>query len=63
MTDVFSKINIEITKDNKKDIDRKIHDYLKVEYKNCSTTWKLIKERRASNPETFLIELKNVLNS
>ena len=35
MKDVFTEIGIEATKENRKDIDRKIHGLLGVEYKNC----------------------------
>ena len=52
---------LEITQENKKEVDRKIHEYLGVEYKNCSQTWKLIKERRAENPEQFISDLKTAL--
>jgi len=58
---IFAEIGIEPTKENKKEIDQKIHEYLGVEYKNCSQTWKLIKKHRAENPEHFISELKTVL--
>jgi len=61
MKDIFAEIGIEPTKENKKEIDRKIHEYLCIEYKNCSQTWKRIKERRAENPELFISQLKTVL--
>lgn len=63
MKDIFAQIDIEITQENKKEIDRKIHEYLGVEYKNCSQTWKLIKERRAEIPEQFINDLKTTLTS
>jgi ATP-dependent Zn protease len=44
MKDVFTEIGIEITPDTKKEIDRVVHDTLGVEYKNCSDTWKKVKE-------------------
>ena len=62
MKDIFSEIGVIPTKDNKKEIDKKIHEYLGVEYKNCSQTWKLIKEHRAENPELFIKELKTALS-
>ena len=61
MKDIFTMIGVEPTKENKKEIDRKIHEYLGVEYKNCSQTWKLIKERRAKNPNQFISDLKTAL--
>ena len=44
MDEIFSELNIEITKENKKDIDRAIHKIVGVEYKNCPDAWKRVKE-------------------
>ena len=44
MKDVLEEAGIEITKENKKDIDRIIHALVDVEYKNCSPTWKAVKQ-------------------
>ena len=63
MKDIFAEIGVEPTKENKKEIDKKIHEYLGVQYKNCSATWKLIKERRAENPEQFTSGLKTALTA
>lgn len=63
MKDIFSEIGIEPTKENKKDLDRKIHELLGVEYKNCSTTWKHVKEQLAGNREMFLSKLAAVLSN
>ncbi len=62
MGEIFTEIDVEVTAENKKEIDRKIHEYLGVEYKNCSATWKLIKEKRAADPEKFINELKTALS-
>lgn len=43
MKDVFAEIGIEITKENKKDIDRTIHEIAGIEYKDCPTTWRTLK--------------------
>ena len=61
MNDIFADLGVEVTPENKKEIDRKIHEYLGVEYKNCSATWKLIKERKAADPESFMAGLKTAL--
>ncbi len=61
MGEIFKQIGVEITPENRKEVDRKIHEYLGVEYKNCSETWRLIKERRAENTEKFINELKIIL--
>ena len=43
MKDVFDEAGIEVTKENKKEIDRIMHRLVDVEYKNCSPTWKAVK--------------------
>ena len=44
MKDVLDEAGIKVTKENKKDVDRIIHGLADVEYKNCSPTWKGVKE-------------------
>jgi hypothetical protein len=44
MNDVFEESGIEISKDNKKEVDKAIHKLVNVEYKNCPDTWKKVKE-------------------
>jgi hypothetical protein len=44
MKDVLEEAGIDITKDNKKEIDRIIHGLVDVAYKDCSPTWKNVKE-------------------
>ncbi|MEI7616100.1 MAG: hypothetical protein WCJ54_05235 [Actinomycetota bacterium] len=57
MEDIFSQAGINITKDNKKDIDRAIHKIVEIDYKNCSDAWKKIKEIIKGNDETKKAEL------
>jgi hypothetical protein len=47
MTDIFEEAGIQVTKENKKELDRVLHQLVGVEYKSCSPTWKLIKALRA----------------
>ena len=58
---IFEQIGIEITPDNKRDIDKKIHALLGTEYKNCSATWKVVKARLTENEEKFLADLDKAL--
>ena len=44
MKDVLDEVDVEVTPDNKKEIDRILHGIAGVEYKNCSPAWKRIKE-------------------
>jgi hypothetical protein len=41
--DVFAEAGIEITKQNKRDVDRAVHKIVGVKYKDCPTTWKKLK--------------------
>ena len=63
--DIFEFAGIEVTPKNKKDIDRAIHELVAVDYKQCSPTWKALKEEIASQEggrETFAKKLKTKLN-
>jgi hypothetical protein len=54
LKDVFDKAGIEVTKENKRDLDRAIHAHMGVEYKDCSSTWRAVKASLAEDEETFL---------
>ncbi len=43
LSEVMKEAGIEVTRENKKDIDRALHSLAGVEYKNCSSTWKELK--------------------
>jgi molecular chaperone GrpE (heat shock protein) len=59
---VFRKAGIEVTSENRQEIDRVIHGIVGVEYKNCPTAWKEVKKRIAEDKEDFVSELKEALN-
>jgi len=54
MKDAFSRAGVEVTEDNKRDLDRAIHAHMGVEYKDCSSTWRAVKESLAEDEEVFL---------
>ena len=61
MKDILEEAGIEVTKDNKKEIDQAIHGLVEVEYKNCPPTWKAVKEHIKKDEETrkkFIKSLK-----
>lgn len=58
---IFKKAGIVVTSENKREIDRVIHDLVGVEYKNCPAAWKEVKRRIADNEEAFVTELKESL--
>lgn len=62
MKNVFTRAGIDITDENKRAVDRAIHDLVGVDYKNCSTTWKEVKQRLEDDEESFISKLKQALS-
>jgi len=65
MKDVLEEAGVEITPENKKDIDRIIHGLVDEEYKNCSPAWKAVKthiKADAAARRKFIEKLKQQLN-
>ncbi len=58
---VFKKAGIEVTSENKREIDRVIHGIVGVEYKNCPATWREVKKRIAEDEEGFVSQLKEAV--
>jgi len=58
---VFEKAGINVTKDNKREIDKVIHSIVGVEYKNCSATWKEVKKRLGEDEKSFISTLREAL--
>ena len=66
MKDILEGAGIEVTKENKKEIDRIIHEIVEVDYKNCSPTWKAVKEHIKTDEaarEAFIQKLGKKLRS
>jgi len=62
LRDFFDKAGIKVTKENKRRIDQIIHNIMRVEYKNCSATWKEVKKRIAEDEESFISQLRKALS-
>ena len=66
MKDVLADAGIKVTAENKKMVDRAIHELVAVEYKNCSPTWTAVKTH-IKNDETaraqFVQKLKQAVSS
>jgi len=59
---IFKKAGIEVTKENRREIDIAIHTIAGVDYKNCPITWREVKKRIAADEEGFISKLKEKLN-
>lgn len=53
----FRKAGIEVTSENRREIDKIIHNIVGVEYKNCPAAWKEVKKRLAEDEEAFVSRL------
>jgi len=45
MKDVLEEAGVEVTKENKKEIDQIIHELVSVPHKQCSPAWRKVKEQ------------------
>jgi len=63
LQNVFKKAGIEVTSENKREIDRVIHEVVGVEYKNCPAAWREVKKRIAEDEESFISGLKEALTN
>lgn len=58
LQETFEKAGIKVNSENKRDLDKIIHNIAGVEYKNCPATWREVKKQIAENDEAFVSELK-----
>jgi ribosomal protein L17 len=61
LQEVFRKAGIEVTKENRQEIDKTIHNIVGVAYKNCPAAWREVKKRIAEDEEGFVSMLKEAL--
>ena len=62
LQEIFKRAGIEITDENKREVDKLIHSIVNVRYKDCPATWKEVKKRIAGDKENFASELKEAWN-
>jgi len=54
----YNKAGIEVTKENKKEVDKLIHSIVGVEYKDCPAAWREVKKRMTD--DDFVARLKEL---
>ena len=62
LREVFEKAGIEVTNQNKREIDRIIHGIVGVEYKSCPDAWREVKKRIADDEQAFVSSLRGAWN-
>ena len=66
MKDILDEAGIEVTKENKKEVDEIIHRLVNEDYKNCSPTWKAVKEKIKGDEKVrgqFITQLKKAFKA
>jgi hypothetical protein len=63
MQELFQEIGVEVTKENRKDIDEILHEMLSVDYPNCAATWKLVRSRLKEDGTGFKSRVQEALSS
>ena len=58
LENLLRKADIKVTADNRKELDRIIHELVGVNYKDCSGAWRQVKQRLADDEEGFVLQLK-----
>jgi len=58
LSSLFEQAGIQVTEENKRDLDQIIHNIVGVQYKDCPATWKEVKRRMAEDKEEFVSVLK-----
>ncbi len=61
LKEVFEKAGVEVTSQNRREVDRIIHGIVGVDYKNCPAAWREVKQRLAVDEEGFIAKLKDAL--
>jgi hypothetical protein len=64
LKELLSEAGIEVTAENRKQIDRAIHEIVGTTYKDCPGTWKEVKKKLAASEaekRAFLKKLKAAL--
>ena len=54
---------MEVTAENKREFDKRIHELVGVEYKNCSAAWREFKKRIADDEVGFIVSLRDALTA
>ena len=61
LKEVFKKAGIDVTHENRKELDRIVHTIVSIEYKDCPSVWREVKKKIVEDEEAFIIKLKEEL--
>lgn len=58
LQEIFKKAGIEVTKENKQELDKIVHKIVNTKYKDCPAAWKEVKKRIVEDEPRFVAQLK-----
>jgi len=58
LKEIFQKAGIEVTRENKQEVDKLIQQIVKTEHKNCPETWKEVKKHITEDEAGFAAKLR-----
>ena len=58
LDEIFKKAGIDVTKENKQELDKTIHKIVGTKYKDCPATWREVKKRILKDENGFVVQLK-----
>ena len=65
LKELFDEAGIEVTPDNKKQVDQAIHQIVNTSYKECPQTWKKLKQEILTNQakrQDFVDKLRTAIS-
>ncbi|MCL6579408.1 MAG: hypothetical protein K6T73_08495 [Candidatus Bathyarchaeota archaeon] len=62
LKEIFKKAGINVTSENRKEIDKIIHSIVHVDYKDCPAAWREVKRQLVKNEEDFVSKLREAWN-
>jgi len=62
LKEIFKKAGINVTSENRKEIDKIIHSIVHVDYKDCPAVWREVKRQLVKNEEDFVSKLREAWN-
>jgi hypothetical protein len=63
LKEVFAKAGIEVTRENRREIDGIVRGIVGMEYEGCPAIWREVKKRIAEDEVGFVSALKDAWNS
>ncbi len=64
LRDIFDEAGIEVNSGNRRQIDQAVHQMVGTEYKDCSGTWKKVKQQITASEQSrqdFLAKLRETV--